>query len=71
VAASTDAASISVLTRMLLYYSFIEEILKPDPEEKPRKSSASADTDPDEPEQKMDYRVKDNNSGHSTPPTSN
>jgi hypothetical protein len=35
-------------------YSFIEEILKPDPR-KNRKSSASADTDPDEPEQKMDY----------------
>jgi hypothetical protein len=51
-------------------YSFIEEILKPDPRKKNRKSSASADTDPDEPEQKMDYS-KDNNSGHSTPPTSN
>jgi hypothetical protein len=36
-------------------YSFIEEILKPDPRKKTRKSSASADTDPDEPEQKMDY----------------
>jgi hypothetical protein len=65
VAASTDAAAsgmISVLTRSwgsvfaFVIYSFIEEILKPDPpEEKPRKSSASADTDPDEPEQKMDY----------------
>jgi hypothetical protein len=35
-------------------YSFIEEILKPDPPEE-NSSSASADTDPDEPEQKMDY----------------
>jgi hypothetical protein len=50
-------------------YSFIEEILKPDPGRKPRKSSASADTDPDEPEQKMDY--SGDNSGHSTLPTSN
>jgi hypothetical protein len=33
-----------------------EEIWNQTPPRKPRKSSASADTDPDEPEQKMDSR---------------
>jgi hypothetical protein len=57
--------------RSLLYIFVHRRNIETRPPRKPRKSSASADTDPDEPEQKMDYRVKDNNSGHSTPPTSN